>query len=72
MKCDFSWNPPNVTQDQISQWQSRDTTQNRDQFNARININSDESNSNNQNEIRDEDNLGPLPKDWEKDRFYTS
>ena len=65
----FSWSPPNVTQEQISQWQSRDTSQNRDLFNSRININSGELNGSQPFPAhpREEDNLGPLPKDWEKE-----
>ena len=63
----FSWNPPN--QEEVSQWQNRDTTQARNAFDSRINLNSGSTNSN-----QTEDNLGPLPKDWEKryqeGRFY--
>lgn len=53
-----SWNPPN--QEEVNQWQNRDTTQSRTAFDNRININSGTSTD------QVEDNLGPLPKDWEK------
>ena len=29
----FSWNPPNLTQEQVEQWESRDLTQTRNDFN---------------------------------------